>query len=141
MGISQKDIAGKKFGEWTAIRYAERVGSNYFWLCRCSCGSEKNVKKSSLISGKTKSCGCSMAKSISGKEYGKFKAISLEKKFRGRDYWFARCLTCGDERRLEKSYLKSGKMTCWKCKEKARKNDDDKILCETRQRRVPTSRR
>jgi len=31
---------------------------NYRWLCKCFCGSKVSVRSSSLISGKSKSCGC-----------------------------------------------------------------------------------
>jgi len=63
-----KDLTGKKFGKLTVIKldHKEQVylsngyknGYRYFYLCRCECGNEKIIQDSSLISGKTKSCGC-----------------------------------------------------------------------------------
>lgn len=49
-----KDIAGQKFGEWTAIKF---IG-NSMWLCRCSCGKEKIIQRNQLEDGRTLSCGC-----------------------------------------------------------------------------------
>lgn len=57
--INIKDLAGKKFGKLTVVRFAgtdER--SHAKWLCKCECGNEKTVTGSSLTSGNTKSCGC-----------------------------------------------------------------------------------
>lgn len=53
-----KDIIGLKFGKLTAIKRMENKGHNQFYLCKCDCGKEKVISKSSLILGRTKSCGC-----------------------------------------------------------------------------------
>jgi len=53
-GPAFKDITGQKFGEWTAIKY----NGDSYWECRCSCGTLKEVLRSSLIRGESKSCGC-----------------------------------------------------------------------------------
>jgi len=54
------DITGQKFGRLIVIKrvYPNTRHRNTRWLCKCECGTEKTVDKSSLISGKTKSCGC-----------------------------------------------------------------------------------
>jgi transposase-like protein len=48
------DIAGWKFGRWTALRH---VGGG-IWLCRCDCGTNKLVGGRKLRQGGSKSCGC-----------------------------------------------------------------------------------
>jgi hypothetical protein len=63
------DIAGRRFGKLTAVRYSHsticrrsgRSGTYWavHWAVRCDCGVEKIVRRSSLMSGDTKSCGCS----------------------------------------------------------------------------------
>jgi hypothetical protein len=54
-----RDLNNSIFGRLTVIK---NVGKNKFgqpiWNCKCSCGQEKNILNSSLISGRTKSCGC-----------------------------------------------------------------------------------
>lgn len=53
------DITGMKFGRWTALYRVEDVNSvNPMWVCRCECGTQKEIDKSSLIDGRSKSCGC-----------------------------------------------------------------------------------
>lgn len=47
------DITDKQFGELTAIKYA----GNKKWLCKCSCGKLKVIRKANLINGSTKTCG------------------------------------------------------------------------------------
>lgn len=48
---------GQKFGKWTVLEYAGKdERSNHFYKCQCECGIIKNVKKSNLTSGHSKSC-------------------------------------------------------------------------------------
>ena len=53
-----RDILGQQFGEWTVVR---RANDNYrgsaVWVCRCSCGTERNVVSGGLHSGQSRSCG------------------------------------------------------------------------------------
>lgn len=54
------DISGKKFGLLTAISvsYIDPISGAY-WRCHCDCGNtQKITRASSLIQGRTKSCGC-----------------------------------------------------------------------------------
>lgn len=52
--VDKKDMSGTSVFRWSVIKY---VGKGYY-LCRCECGSEKNVYGSNLRKGSTKSCGC-----------------------------------------------------------------------------------
>lgn len=53
------DISGQKFGRWTALHQVENgMGGEKRYLCRCQCGTEKILRRSSLVSGNSKSCGC-----------------------------------------------------------------------------------
>lgn len=56
-----KDITGKRFNSLTVVRY-DHTDKNQrgatVWLVRCDCGTEKLLLKSSIISGRLKSCGC-----------------------------------------------------------------------------------
>ena len=102
------DITGKKFGRWTAIEITNKRSSrgDVFWKCLCECGTIKEVKKSKLSDGTSKSCGClarelsSIRGSNSGldltnKTFGRLKALrpTGEKKKDGR-IWFCEC-ECG----------------------------------------------
>ena len=52
-----KNIAGQRFGRWTALYRTANQGKCVMWKCRCDCGNEKNVIAATL--GKSSnSCGC-----------------------------------------------------------------------------------
>ena len=49
---------GQVFGRLTAVSQAPSRGKYHYYLCRCECGVEKEVYKSSLTRGVTTSCSC-----------------------------------------------------------------------------------
>lgn len=51
-------LPGDKFGRYTIVKEVERRGQARFFLCRCDCGTEKDVRMVMLTNGHTKSCGC-----------------------------------------------------------------------------------
>ena len=53
------NLTGRKFTRLTVLRLLEvnRVGKK-IWECRCDCGRVRTAVSSSLLSGKTTSCGC-----------------------------------------------------------------------------------
>lgn len=53
------DLTNRVFHQLTVLRPAERKG---YWVARCTCGNETEVRAGSLTSGNTKSCGCLMKK-------------------------------------------------------------------------------
>ena len=61
------DLSGKKFGKLEVIeRSGTRIGKNGAkyseWLCKCECGTYKNIVGHSLVSGGVISCGCISSK-------------------------------------------------------------------------------
>lgn len=53
-----KDLTGQEFGRLTVVGYLGRQHHASLWLCRCKCGTAKDISASALTSGTTKSCGC-----------------------------------------------------------------------------------
>lgn len=53
--MKSKIKVGDKFGYWTVITVADKERC---CTCRCRCGTIKDVDRSSLLSGASKSCGC-----------------------------------------------------------------------------------
>ena len=47
-----------RFGRLTAIEIVGMQGPFYLWRCRCECGGEIVTQRGSLLSGRTRSCGC-----------------------------------------------------------------------------------
>ena len=55
MGMTRRDITGKRFGRLVAIRQDIKLR----WLYRCDCGTEKVIRMNAVNMGRTRSCGCS----------------------------------------------------------------------------------
>lgn len=49
---------GDSFGKWTVVRQVASRKWTKYYLCRCACGTEKEVAATNLVRGLTKSCGC-----------------------------------------------------------------------------------
>ena len=104
-----RDLRGQKFGRLTIVDMLE----NYKVKCICDCGNEKIVAKSSVITGKTKSCGClhkeavhnALSKDISGKQFGRLTVVKRSddniKK------WVCKC-ECGNMCTVTLTALKCG---------------------------------
>lgn len=65
------DMVGERFGRWVVLSLSTEPWSrsDFRWLCRCDCGTQKLVSGYVLRSGKSKSCGC--LRSEMGVELGK----------------------------------------------------------------------
>lgn len=59
-----KDLVGERFGRLLVISLISKASlkagkyCDTIWLCRCDCGTEKQVRRGNLKSGSTQSCGC-----------------------------------------------------------------------------------
>lgn len=54
-----QDLTGMKFGKLTVIKMTDNTKWNdHWWLCKCDCGSFKEIAGHSLKSGNSKTCGC-----------------------------------------------------------------------------------
>ncbi len=64
LGSRGTDMTGWKFGRLTALGPTRRIlfrkATQILWLCRCECGTEKEVRGSDLRRGAQVSCGCCM---------------------------------------------------------------------------------
>lgn len=70
-GKIKYDLTGLRFGRWAVIQY---LGTEK-WLCKCDCGTVREVKGRSLREGKSQSCGCLHGEIISAQstKHGKSK--------------------------------------------------------------------
>lgn len=99
----QENLVNKQFGEWTVTK---ELGQGKV-LCRCSCGTVREVYKRALKEGKSKSCGCTQKRKISvGQQFGEWTVIdTLEK---NKQYkCLCRC-SCGVEKEVFIQYLING---------------------------------
>ena len=64
------DLTGQKFGKLTVIEHkGKNAHKHTLWLCRCECGNKIIIRSGDLVTGSTKSCGCSRQESL--KKHGK----------------------------------------------------------------------
>ena len=123
------DIAGKKFGRWTAIEMTNKRSSSgdVIWKCVCECGTLGEVKKSKLSDGTSKSCGClareltserssASGLDLTGKRFDRLVAIkpSGKKNYEGR-LWVCKC-DCGNYTEATARGLNGGRITSCGCK-------------------------
>lgn len=89
------DLAGQKFGEWTALRFAGRRKGNGRWICRCSCGTERAVFRASLLTGGSRSCGCARGALLAGQRINSWEILKdVGRGAAGEKLWLCRC-SCG----------------------------------------------
>lgn len=99
------DLVGARFGRWTVIGVAEPRKSKKHYLCRCDCGTEREVYISSLKSGASQSCGCLFRElsakrrtaDLKGRVFGRLHPVEVVGKNRWGDHiWRCTC-DCGRE--------------------------------------------
>lgn len=105
----RKDLTGKRFGHLTVKYPVGKINSPHIsWRCVCDCGKEKDIEGRRLVSGNTKSCGCSATKYV-GERFGKL--VVLEKTDRrkksGNSIMLCRC-DCGNIIEVATNSLHSG---------------------------------
>lgn len=52
------NISGERFGRLTAYKIGPPSGRETRWWCLCDCGNAKLARRTTLVSGNVKSCGC-----------------------------------------------------------------------------------
>lgn len=125
VGNNFKDITGQKFGKLTVLKRAENKNKIVYWLCQCECGNQKKIASSSLLNGRTKSCGlCLRNDAINeiGNKYGK---LTVLERFIDKTYsfssakWKCKC-DCGEEVVLAGNVLRrpDGPRACKSCGQK-----------------------
>ena len=58
-----KNLTGQQIENWYVIAQAKNRKDKVYWLCECQCGNQKEVQATSLLNGKSKSCGkCNIVK-------------------------------------------------------------------------------
>jgi hypothetical protein len=53
-----KNLTGQPFGLWTVLTYSGRRNNQPLWLCRCVCGTERQLSRNILLTNGSQSCGC-----------------------------------------------------------------------------------
>lgn len=113
--MKRLDLAGKRFGRWTAKEFIREDGKT-MWRCLCDCGNEARVGLSNLVSGKSQSCGClhkesnaARALDLAGQRFGSLLVMerSEERSANKKIVWHCKC-DCGNESFVQTNNLRSG---------------------------------
>lgn len=56
--MEKLDITGHKFGRLLAVKRTKTLNGKEYWLFKCNCGKEKEIRKSHVTSFAILSCGC-----------------------------------------------------------------------------------
>lgn len=112
------EIAGRRFGKLVALKQVGESGrkaGRQKWLCRCDCGKEKIIVKTSLLQGVTNSCGC-LFQEKALENFSKFtkKGMLTPIKYSRSNYGIFRC-DCGNELEIRIDGFKSGHSTSCGC--------------------------
>lgn len=106
------DLSGQKIGMWLVLQRSDVRNKKIYYLCRCECGTERDVLSHNLRARATTSCGCAPKhnpKSIdlTGKFFNKWQVLKLESSRNKVLYYLCRC-ECGTERPVRGTHLTSG---------------------------------
>lgn len=86
---------GQKFNRWTVLSRAENKEGKVHWVCKCECGTVREVQGHKLRSGISKSCGCYKLEYLTGKDNPQArKSLALHgKHIPSNDLWYNRAGT------------------------------------------------
>ena len=112
---------GERFGRYTLS--APSTTRKHYWICKCDCGSEREVYLYSLLKGATQSCGCQNLNNLSargfdltGKRFGRLVVIGAANEGHTRTkYWRCAC-DCGNIKNVKHAYLLKGSTTSCDCR-------------------------
>ena len=115
---------GMTFGRWTALQTVPGEGESR-WLCRCACGTEREVLERSLLYGTSRSCGCMrreatserLGHDLTGRTFGELTVLGKAEKQYGTGgiRWTCLC-SCGKRYDVRGARLENGTRT--HCSEK-----------------------
>ncbi len=104
------NIVGTRFGRLIVLDQVSKKGVKTYCVCLCDCGKTKNIVRSNLIVGKSKSCGCYNKELVSKR----FKTHGMRK---SKIYltWYGMLTRCNNQKDISfKRYGGRGIKCLWK---------------------------
>lgn len=110
--IHFKDLTGQKFSKLTVINFNRRENQITYWNCICDCGTIVVIRGGSLVSGRSKSCGClqkeriheTCFKDLTSKKFGRLTVVSFNRRENKRTLWNCIC-DCGTKTVVKRENL------------------------------------
>lgn len=118
-----RDLTGKTFGRLLVVRRGKSDPRHSYWLCRCECGTEKEIRADGLCSGAVLSCGCLHRDVMSargyrfapGKKFGRLRIIECVGRIRKRGRLYRCRCNCGRIVTVQGRHLRSGETQSCGC--------------------------
>lgn len=91
-----KDISNQRFGRWSVVSRANSSEKGRaMWVCKCDCGTVKEVMGKTLWNNRSKSCGCYKLEYLKGADNPQTrKALARNgKHMSSNDIWYGRAET------------------------------------------------
>ncbi len=118
-------LEGKRFGRLVALTRTRCPKTNRMaWLCECGCGITKTILQQSLLSRKSRSCGCGIGEAASqrwkkkirkGSRFGKLKVLNKDEQDKWGN-WLYKCqCSCGKTHVTKGTDLRCGKIKSCGC--------------------------
>lgn len=109
--LYREDWTGYTFGKLTIVKEVSPAHNARRMLCKCECGTEKEVDLNHLTSGKITTCGCWIRpyEDLTGQTFGYLLVMSenIERYNLKKHYWNCKCLNCGTETVVSTNGLKT----------------------------------
>ena len=125
-----EDLTGRKFGKLTVVKPGKKIARKQYWICKCECGTVKQIRSDHLKTGKTISCGCLQEKAdIIGKKFGHLTVVSKSGIARAKNgknigrYYNCAC-DCGNTAKILYVNLIGGRQISCGCVGKAGKSKE-----------------
>lgn len=127
MARHSKIIVGQKYSKWTVLEYTKTERSARWYLCRCDCGTEQEIRATYLFTGKAQGCTfCRDKETVYiGKQFGRLtilddKPITDSHKYTEKKRTYLCQCDCGNILHVLRGNLLRGKSTqCRKCSYKS----------------------
>lgn len=145
MGRPIINLIGQTFGRLTVLERDNTKSSKQrkgvYWLCQCSCGKQKSVRRDKLVNGIVQSCGCYSKEirsklfliDLVGKKFGRLLVLERDmKKPSGKAcfaYWICKC-DCGNIVSIRGDHLRNNTTQSCGCLNSAGEEKLSKILQE-----------
>lgn len=107
------DLKDTQIGDWSVLEYA----GNGYWICKCNCGTVKQVEGAHLRNGVSLSCGhaTSRLKDLTGMQIGLW-TVKKKTHTNGHNTFYHCVCDCGREREVNGQSLRTGQSTsCGQC--------------------------
>ena len=108
---------GSKWGHWTVLKEDKQdIYGNFYYLCKCDCGTEKSVIGRNLHNGNSTSCGLCLRNNIIGKKFGLLTIIDINLEKTNNKNLYVNCICdCGNKKSVSYGNLKNGNVKSCGC--------------------------